>query len=224
MAIALGVSGCAADANGSTTAPSPQESTEETTQADTTVVETVSGTIESMAESDPEDRLQFLRIYGPVTILEGGLYSIDNQSDVSMSGEIIINTLAETTYILDGVSGMPVKGEDIKDGDILYSYISPAMTRSLPPMTFAAIIFTNVEEEAKAPEYVEVKSMVTDADTSRAVLTAVDNTQYTLTDDCNIFPYLTRDIVTLDDLTAGKECVVWTDEDGNANKIMLFAQ
>ncbi len=223
-AIALGTSGCAAAAGAATTAPTQvQETTEETTQADTTVVETVSGAIESMAESQPE-ALQPICIFGPVTIQEDGRYSVDNQSGVSMSGEIILNISAETTYILDAVSGLPAKSESIKNGDIIYAYIGPAMTMSLPPMTNAEVIFANVAADAKAPEYVEIKSMITDADTSRSVLTAADGREFTLTDDCNIFPYLTRNIVTLDDLTAGRKCVVWADEDGNAGKIMLFAQ
>ena len=73
-------------------------------------------------------------------------------------------------------------------------------------------------------DYVEVKSMVTDAATSKSVLTAADGAEFTLAEDCNIFPYLTRNIVTLDDLTQGKKCVVWSDDENTASKIMLFAE
>lgn len=222
-ALALGTSGCASAPKETATAPQTQETTAETTETPTTVVETVSGTIESMAESQPQ-ALQSICIYGPVTKLEDGRLSIDNQSGVSSSGEIILNIDPENTFMLDGVSGSPVKAEDIKDGDAIYAYIGPAMTMSLPPMTNAEVIFTNIEDDAKAPRYVEVKSMITDADTSKSVLTAADGAEYTLAADCNIFPYLTRNIVTLDDLTEGRKCVVWSDEDGNAHKIMVFAQ
>ncbi|MFR3752321.1 MAG: hypothetical protein ACLTW9_08335 [Enterocloster sp.] len=81
---------------------------------------------------------------------------------------------------------------------------------SLPPMTNAVMIFTNLPADAKAPDYVEVKSMVTDAGTSKSVLTAADGTEFTLAEDCNIFPYLTRNIVTLDDLTQGRS--VWSGQ------------
>ena len=223
-AVVLGAGGCASNANAGTTTAT-QESKEaikeETTVADT-VVESVTGAIESMEESEPEAP-QAIRIFGPVTRTEDGRLSIDNQSGVSSSGEIILN-VADETYILDAVSGLPIKLEDIKDGDTIYAYIGPAMTMSLPPMTNATVIFANIPADAKVPDYVEVKSMITDATTSKSVLTAIDGTEYTLADDCNIFPYLTRNIVTLDDLTQGRKCVVWADDENSAVKIMVFAE
>lgn len=187
------------------------------------MVESVTGAIESMEESGTEAP-QAIRIFGPVTRTEDGRLSIDNQSGVSNSGEIILNVSDEETYILDAVSGLPIKLEDIKDGDTIYAYIGPAMTMSLPPMTNADVIFANIPADAKVPDYVEVKSMITDASTSKSVLTALDGTEYTLADDCNIFPYLTRNIVTLDDLTQGRKCVVWADDENSASKIMVFAE
>lgn len=224
-AVVLGVGGCASNASAGTTAAtqeSKEAKKEETTVADT-VVESVTGAIESMEESEPEAP-QAIRIFGPVTRTEDGRLSIDNQSGVSNSGEIILNVSDEETYILDAVSGLPIKLEDIKDGDTIYAYIGPAMTMSLPPMTNADVIFANIPADAKVPDYVEVKSMITDASTSKSVLTALDGTEYTLADDCNIFPYLTRNIVTLDDLTQGRKCVVWADDENSASKIMVFAE
>ena len=98
------------------------------------------------------------------------------------------------------------------------------MTMSLPPMTNADVIFANIPADAKVPDYIEVQSLVTDAATSKSVLTAADGTEYTVESDCNIFPYLTRNIVTLDDLTQGRKCVVWSDEDNAAMQIMVFAE
>lgn len=224
MAIALGTAGCAASVNGETGTAgttAAEESKEETTVSDT-VVESVTGAIESMEESQPEAP-QAVRIYGPVTKQEDGRLSIDNQSGMSTSGEIILNISRDTTYILDAVTGMPIAVEDVEDGDTIYAYIGPAMTMSLPPMTNATVIFANIPADAKVPDYVEVKSVVTDASTSQSVLTAADGTEYTLADDCNIFPYLTRNMVTLDDLTGGRTCVVWSDDNNTALKIMLFA-
>lgn len=221
-AIALGAAGCSAGANAETMSGSSVKA-EETTVSDTTVVESVTGAIESMEESQPEVP-QSVRIYGPVTKMEDGRLSIDNQSGMSTSGEIILNVADDMTYILDAMTGLPVALEDVKDGDTIYAYIGPAMTMSLPPMTNAVMIFTNLPADAKAPDYVEVKSMVTDAGTSKSVLTAADGTEFTLAEDCNIFPYLTRNIVTLDDLTQGKKCVVWSDDENTASKIMLFAE
>lgn len=221
-AIILGAGGCAAPSKGAQGVQT-QESPAKASKEEDAVVEKVSGDIEPMDGSESA-ALEPLCVYGPVTILEDGRFSIDNQSGVSMSGEMILTVSTETTYILDAVSGLPVKEKDVRDGDTVYAYIGPAMTTSLPPVTNAEVIFTNVPPEGRAPEYVKIKSMITNADTSQYILTAADGAEYTLTEDCNIFPYLTRNIVTLDDLTAGRKCVVWADEDGRVNKLMLFAQ
>ena len=52
----------------------------------------------------------------------------------------------------------------------------------------------------------------------------MDGTKYTLADDCAIVPYLTRNIVTLDDLTQGRKAVVWSDGENTATRIMVFAE
>ena len=221
--LALGIGGCAsngASAATETRQESQEASKEETTEADT-AAESAADNVEDM---NGQDALQSLRIYGPVTKQEDGRLSIDNQSDMSISGEIILNVSEEFTYILDAVTGLPLKEEDIKDGDTIYVYIGPAMTMSLPPMTNADVIFANIPADAKVPDYIEVQSLVTDAATSKSVLTAADGTEYTVESDCNIFPYLTRNIVTLDDLTQGRKCVVWSDEDNAAMQIMVFAE
>lgn len=221
--LALGIGGCAsngASAATETRQESQEASKEETTEADT-AAESAADNVEDM---NGQDALQSLRIYGPVTKQEDGRLSIDNQSDMSISGEIILNVSEEYTYILDAVTGLPLKEEDIKDGDTIYVYIGPAMTMSLPPMTNADVIFANIPADAKVPDYIEVQSLVTDVATSKSVLTAADGTEYTVESDCNIFPYLTRNIVTLDDLTQGRKCVVWSDEDNAALQIMVFAE
>ena len=221
--LALGIGGCAsngASAATETRQESQEASKEETTEADT-AAESAADNVEDM---NGQDALQSLRIYGPVTKQEDGRLSIDNQSDMSISGEIILNVSEEYTFILDAVTGLPLKEEDIKDGDTIYVYIGPAMTMSLPPMTNADVIFANIPADAKVPDYIEVQSLVTDAATSKSVLTAADGTEYTVESDCNIFPYLTRNIVTLDDLTQGRKCVVWSDEDNAALQIMVFAE
>ena len=221
--LALGIGGCAsngASAATETRQESQEASKEETTEADT-AAESAADNVEDM---NGQDALQSLRIYGPVTKQEDSRLSIDNQSDMSISGEIILNVSEEYTNIPDAVTGLPLKEEDIKDVDTIYVYIGPAMTMSLPPMTNADVIFANIPADAKVPDYIEVQSLVTDAATSKSVLTAADGTEYTVESDCNIFPYLTRNIVTLDDLTQGRKCVVWSDEDNAALQIMVFAE
>ncbi len=221
-AAVLGAAGCSAKASASES--SVQETTQETTVADTTVVESVTGEVESAEQESEADSLLPVRVYGPITKMEENKISIDNQSGVSYEGEIIINIDEEATHILDAVTGEPVSLDDLKDGSTAYVYVGPVMTMSLPPMTNTEMIFVNAPEDFKVPDYVEIESVVTDAATSKSVLTAADGTQYTLDEECKINPYLTRNIVTLDDLTQGRKCVVWSSEDNVATSIMLFAE
>ena len=227
-AAVLGLGGCSNKVDAATTLPLVNESrpvvveSEEPTSSaeETTVVETVSGTIES-AEEQAEDSVC---LFGPATQMEDGRLSIDSQADQGYQGEVILNVSQESTYVLDAVSGLPIELSDIKDRDTIYAYIGPAMTMSLPPMTNATMIFANVPADFKVPDYVTVKSVVTDAASSQSVLTAMDGTEYTLADDCGIVPYLTRNIVTLDDLTQGRKAVVWSDGENTATRIMVFAE
>lgn len=219
-AVALGVGGCAAKTEAT---PTGVQQVETTTEATTDVVETVDGTIESMEETQPEAP-QSIRIYGTVTRGEDGRLSIDNQSGQSYSGEIVLNISDDETLILDAVSGDPYAADDIKDGDTIYVYIGPAMTMSLPPQTSAKVILANIPADFKVPDYVTVDSVVTDASTSKSELTAADGTKYEIGADCSIVPYLTRNIVTLDDLTEGRTCMIWSDDQNVAQKIMVFAQ
>lgn len=220
-AIALGVGGCAAKTEAVTTTEA--QTVETTTETATEVVETVDGTIESMEETQPE-ALQSVRIYGTVTRDESGRLTIDNQSGQSYSGEIVLNISDEDTLILDAVDGLPVAEKDIKDGDMIYVYIGPAMTMSLPPQTNAELIICNIPADFKVPDYVTVDSVVTDAAASKSVLTAVDGSKFEIPSDCTILPYLTKNIVTLDDLAEGRTCLIWSDDQGVAQKIVLFAE
>ena len=220
-AAVIGTSGCAMDTK-ENIQTQEDVSQSETTEA-STVVEAVTGPIESMEES-PKEEPQTVRIYGAVSHMEDGRLSIDNRSDVSFEGEIILNISQESTLILDAVSGTPLTVEDIQDGETIYVYAGPAMTMSLPPMTNADVIFANIPADFKVPDYVETSSVITDAEDSQTVLTASDGTEYVLSEDCDIFPYLTRNIVTLDDLTHGKKVVIWSGNDNTATKIMVFAE
>lgn len=122
------------------------------------------------------------------------------------------------------MEGLPVNIEDIKDGDTIYVYISQAMTMSLPPQTSAEMILCNIPADFKVPDYVTVDSVVTDAASSKAELTTADGATFEIPSDCTILPYLTKNIVTMDDLSQGRTCLIWSDDQGVANKIVVFAE
>lgn len=215
-ALALGATACGQKQEAETTAV--QETAAEETTAE--VVET--GEIESLEETQAQ-AAQMVRIYGPVTRMEDGRLSMDNQSGQGYSGEIILN-IPEGTLVLNAEDGLPADLDAVEDGTALYAYIGPAMTMSLPPMTNAELILCNIPADYKVPDYVEVKSVVTDASSSKTVLTGADGTEFEISEDCQFTPYLTRNIVTVDDLTEGVKCLVWSGEDNAASRIMIFPQ
>lgn len=222
-AAVIGGAGCSAQPDSASAKESTQiessAQTEESSEAD--VIETVEGTIESLEETK-EQTLSPVLLQGSITRTEDGSLMIDSQPGGTYTGEVILN-ISDDTLILDGVNGYPVQLEDLKDGSMVYAYVGPAMTMSLPPMTTAELILCEIPEDAKAPEYVEVKSVVSDAESGDAVLTTVDGVEYEIDENCQILPYLTRNIVTLSDLTEGSRCLIWSDAQNRASKIVLFA-
>lgn len=162
-------------------------------------------------------------IWGTIISVDNGSIDMECPSGNVFEGEVIVN-ISGDTLILDGENGYPVEAKDLQAGETVYAYIGPAMTMSLPPQTSAKVILANIPADFKVPDYVTVDSVVTDASTSKSELTAADGTKYEIGADCSIVPYLTRNIVTLDDLTEGRTCMIWSDDQNVAQKIMVFAQ
>lgn len=65
---------------------------------------------------------------------------------------------------------------------------------------------------------------MTAADTEgERILTAENGINYTITAETRLLPYLTRNIVSEEDLTEGTEILIWNEENGNkAEKIVVF--
>lgn len=160
-------------------------------------------------------------VWGPVTKTASQSLSLNNQAPDSYTGEMIIN-ISDQTRILDAVTGFPVAFDQIRDGETVYAYISQAMTMSLPPMTNASLILCNIPADYRVPQYLQTTSLTIRADGVSGSLTANDGVTYTIPADCQITPYLTRNIVTIQDLTEGATFLLWSDSQNRASKIMVF--
>lgn len=161
------------------------------------------------------------RIWGTMTKAGNDTILFDNQSGESFHGEIVIH-ISEDTKILDAQNGFPVSFDTIEDGQTAYAYIGPAMTMSLPPQTNSPVILTEIPADYKVPDYVTVKSLEDKG--AVYLLTAADGSEFRVPKDCTIIPYLTRNMVFLTDLTEGRTCLIWSDADSAAHKIVLFAR
>lgn len=169
------------------------------------------------------DLMNPIRISGPVTKTDGNYLTIDNTSGQSYPGEIRVS-ISEHTRILDAVNGYPVAYEDIKDGESAYIYIGSAMGMSLPPVANASMVLCQVPADFKVPEYLKVSSLELNADGVSGTLHTTTGTSYTIPADAQILPYLTRNIVRIQDLTKGKTCLLWSDDQNRATKIVIFPE
>ncbi len=170
----------------------------------------------------PADR-DIEKIWGPVLEVEKDRITIDNQGEAAGKGEVVIMIDPENmANLLDAVDGFPVQSEDIKKGEVIYAYIGPAMMMSLPPIVNSELIVCQVPQDTAAPEYVHVKAMEKQED-GGYLLTSTAGDEYHIPEDCNIIPFLTRNLVRLTDVEEGSRCLLWPGEQGGVEKIVLFA-
>ena len=187
-----------------------------------TAILTAGSLVNAAAATTTDTALNDYRIHGPVTKSEHGQLIIDNQESTGYTGEIILNISSETTKILDAVTGSPVTVDDIRDGETIYAYISPVMTMSIPPMTNASLILCNIPADFRVLAYQQSDALTVNEDGVSGSVKTTDDTTYTIPADCEIFPYLTRNIVRIQDLTEGRTFLVWADDQNRASRIMVF--
>lgn len=153
---------------------------------------------------------------------ENNRISLDNRAQGFPEGEIVLNISADNTRVLDAVEGLPVSLDDIMEGQIIYAYAPPVMTMSLPPITSPTMILCKIPADFRVPEYVTVSSMAKQEDGSYR-LTSSNDTEYAVPADCSILPFLTRNMVYLENVTEGSKCLLWMNESNQVRKIVLFA-
>lgn len=161
-----------------------------------------------------------LRIYGTITEVGEGMITVENQSDASSSGEMILDIDPENTVLADGQTGLPLTLEDVQEGSF-EAYLSPVMTMSLPPHTVPYVVVANISENSPAPKYA-VLAKDPAAEDGGYSLEATDGRTYTVPEDVEISAFRTKNIVTLEDLTEGSGCLVWTDGEEAVSRIVLL--
>ena len=175
------------------------------------------------AAEEPEKLPPFVQVWGKVSPWEGeGIYLKNDDKDSHLN-EVVIHP--GDAPVVDGATGLPLDLEKVKEGDTLYVWTGPAMALSLPPQMSALVIVGNVPAGAAAPEFCEIarravspapgdKGNPTFALTGGETLEVTDKTVYT--------PWLTRQIVRMEDLIPGARVLVWKDKDGAAEKVLVF--
>lgn len=168
-------------------------------------------------------------VWGKVTKQKDGSLLITSTEQDAVNPEVIVR-LPEGTPCVDAATGLPLDMTKVKDGDILYVWAGPAMTLSLPPQVTALVVVGNVKPGSAVPQYYEITGMG-----GFAILTA-DSPSFRpqiqfpvaggdhlfVPDSAQFTPWLTRQIVTVDDLVPGSQVLVWKDKSEKVEKVLLF--
>ena len=169
-----------------------------------------------------------VQVWGTLTWLDdGGLY-VENSSEGAAYNAVILH--GESIICLDAVTGEPMDIQDLKDGDTIYAWVGPAMTMSLPPHATAILILGNIPADYAVPQFYEIVSVTPQAMAAIyptpaltwTEVTATDGTTLKITDEATLTPYLTKNIVRLEDLIPGTRILVWSDAQGEPEKVMVF--
>lgn len=219
MAVSLGLlTGCAADKENSQPAETVTEETSEQKETNETLAEA-----EELEESEAALEItDARRIWGSIEQVGEGELIVDNQSHNSSMGEMIIKIDPEQTKVLDAADGLPVALGEIT-GDSFEAYLGPTMTMSLPPQTTAELVIVNIPQDAQAPLYVTARGPIEETELGQTLMSE-NGAAYVLTEETQVLPYLTRNIVRAEDIMEGSNCLIWQDADGAVEKLVLFAE
>lgn len=169
-----------------------------------------------------------VQVWGAVTRLENGSLLVKNDNADDPNQEIVLHT--GTARYVDAVSGLPLSLDSLRDGDVVYAWVGPAMMLSLPPQASATVIVGNLPADYAAPQYYQVAKVAPVATAAiypapaltEVTLTATDGKTLTVTDQAQLFPYLTKNVVGLADLRPGAEILVWSGAEGAPERVMVF--
>ncbi|SBV95165.1 conserved exported hypothetical protein [uncultured Eubacteriales bacterium] len=104
-----------------------------------------------------------IRVWGTVQELGEQSVYIENSSDGAPYQKIVVK-ISEDTAIVDAVTGAAKTFADLKEGETLYAYVSPAMTRSMPPQSVAELVICNIPADLGVPTYAQVEHVTEQED------------------------------------------------------------
>ena len=180
------------------------------------------------SESAPAANQGPVRVWGTLTWLEDGGMLVQNSNENDPLHEVILH--GESILCLDAVTGEPMDITSLKDGDTIYAWVGSTMTLSLPPQATAILVLGNIPADYGVPQFYEISAVTPQAmiaiypppALTWTEVTATDGTVLKITDEAELTPYLTKNIVRLEDLIPGTQILVWKDMGGEITRVMVF--
>ena len=174
------------------------------------------------AEDDGREapaRLGPVQAWGTVTWTGEDTFLLDRGERDDLSDAVVVH-VGDAPY-LDAVTGGTLNLDTLEDGDTVYAWVGPAMMLSMPPQATASLILGNIPADYAVPQFYEITSS-TITEESAVLSVAGSSDALTVPASAQVLPYLTRNIVTLGDLIPGTRILVWSDAQGEPEKVLVF--
>lgn len=182
----------------------------------------------AVEEQTPEYAADFAAVE-EVTLTEDGKNDSILVKTEGENGQTIQLNVGDETVFLDTTAGIPVGKETIKKGDRIYAYYSTAMTRSIPPQSYAYAVLVNLDESHVPAHLLTAEEVTKNDDGSVTVLCSKGGMLVTIAQDTPISPLYTKNIVRNTDIEVGTRFFAWYDivalsmpGQANALKVVLL--
>ena len=169
--------------------------------------------------------LVFVTIFSQGAFISAEASSVDKALAVLITGTIVMETdttievqpangssnlvlhLGDRPVVVDCVTGRPMALKERGD-DYIAAYYGPAVAYSMPPQSNAIVVICDIPQDYMLPHYGRVESIERAAGFVKVI---IDNGALiiTINNDTPIFPYLTRNIVTIDSIDVGADLLMW---------------
>jgi|GEM_PF-2930500 len=143
------------------------------------------------------------RLEGVITQQNDGAITVRDNN----TGDTLVLNYSRQTYILDAGTGAAASLAD-RQNDNIIAYYGAALASSMPPQGSALAIFVNATDELVTPHYA-VAEAVDQSDSETDVTTGNGSQIVVVTDNTQMLPYLTRNMVYRDQIQAGTVLAMW---------------
>lgn len=118
--------------------------------------------------------------------------------------------LSDQTAVIDYKTGFAASLSEAEAGDRILVVASPACTYSIPPQCAAYVVLTNVDEEASV-KLLEIGEILKKANGDYVIQDSNHEYIVTATDQTEMLPYRTKQVLLAESLEKGNRILVWSD-------------
>lgn len=145
------------------------------------------------------------------TKVSGVVEGIEEDTLIIKYAEDMFGIMFDENTFFTSQDGFPMGIGDIKVGDNVIATVSTMTTRSLPPKAYGYVVTVVNNSEALAPIFVEVGEVEHKEDNTTVINSADGEYIVTLSNESQISPLKSRNILSRTDLTKGSYILVYSD-------------